>query len=453
MKRIFARNLTYLYTSIFCAGIQNIVTQMFFDRNYPNEKDTLLSITLFFGALFTMLGILASSPEVEGRSAHPYASKRSRGVLVAVMVGTVLVTFSGLFFVKSFLAYTILFSAASFCVNYIYNILDVFLTATVEERHKTHSVRVLLGYQMAGYVIAPLFFSCFVETPAICIGFTVLAGLLGYLPAGFEYIGKGLVRKEAEGKAEGERASGAAGVVSADGAGAEAKVEVGAAVVTGADAEAKVEVGAAVLAGAGGADAQTIRGDHLAMAYCFFTFMAFYILMPSVAYLLKDYLGIENYAVQSSLFMAGVVVVSSLVIALGPAKKLWKFRIATPIFSVAALLLLMITRSSHPAVLATAVIICGFGYGTFLSGGRSYVNEGEAGRNLVNRYNKNMTIASLLAYLLAAGISFLCERSGTEVIPVKFGMIYLFLAAAAVISLVGLGGKRTAAIEQMGRGE
>ena len=103
-----------------------------------------------------------------------------------------------------------------------------------------------------------------------------------------------------------------------------------------------------------------------------------------------------------------------------------------------ALLILMITRSSHPLVLALAVIICGLGYGTFLSGGRSYVNEGEAERNLVNRYNKNMTIASLLAYLLAAGISFLCERSGVAVIPVKFCMIFVFLAlAAAAVSLFG----------------
>ena len=396
MKKIFARNLTYLYTSIFCAGIQNIVTQMFFDRHYPEGKETLMSIALFFGALFTMLGILASSPEVEGRSAHPYATKRSRSALVVVMVGTILLTFSGLFFVKSFLAYTILFSAASFCVNYIYNILDVFLTATVEEKHRTHSVRVLLGYQMSGYVIAPLFFSCFVDKPAICIGFTMIAGLLGYLPAGLEYVGRGLVRK----------------------------------------AETKVEV-----AGEGKVDGDVIFQDRLAMVYCFFTFMAFYVLMPSVAYFLKDYLGIENYAVQSSLFMAGVVVVSSLVIALGPAKKLWRFRIATPVFSTAALLLLMITRSSHPLVLTVSVTICGLGYGTFLSGGRSYVNEGEAERNLVNRYNKNMTIASLLAYLLAAGVSFLCERSGFAVIPVKFCMIFAFLGLAALVSLLGAKGK------------
>lgn len=415
MKKIFARNLTYLYTSIFCAGIQNIVTQMFFDRHYPEGKDTLMSIALFFGALFTMLGILASSPEVEGRSAHPYATKRSRSALVAAMVGTILLTFSGLFFVKSFLAYTILFSAASFCVNYIYNILDVFLTATVEEKHKTHSVRVLLGYQMSGYVIAPLFFSCFVDKPAICIGFTVIAGLLGYLPAGLEYMGRGLVRK-AEVKASGvDEASGQAEELS----------EVG------------IQGPATEMAGDAQTDGDVIFRDRLAMVYCFFTFMAFYVLMPSVAYLLKDYLGIENYAVQSSLFMAGVVVVSSLVIALGPAKKLWKFRIATPVLSTVALLILMITRSSHPLVLALAVIICGLGYGTFLSGGRSYVNEGEAERNLVNRYNKNMTIASLLAYLLAAGISFLCERSGVAVIPVKFCMIFAFLALAAAVSLFG----------------
>jgi|GEM_PF-2877925 len=402
MKKIFARNLTYLYTSIFCAGIQNIVTQMFFDRHYPEGKDTLMSIALFFGALFTMLGILASSPEVEGRSAHPYATKRSRSALVAAMVGTILLTFSGLFFVKSFLAYTILFSAASFCVNYIYNILDVFLTATVEEKHKTHSVRVLLGYQMSGYVIAPLFFSCFVDKPAICIGFTVIAGLLGYLPAGLEYVGRGLVRKENSDKKDGSVAEMSGNAQTA-----------------------------------GDMDPGIVSQDRLAMVYCFFTFMAFYVLMPSVAYLLKDYLGIENYAVQSSLFMAGVVVVSSLVIALGPAKKLWKARIATPVLSTVALLILMITRSSHPLVLALAVIICGLGYGTFLSGGRSYVNEGEAERNLVNRYNKNMTIASLLAYLLAAGISFLCESGGVAVIPVKFCMIFAFLALAAAFSLFG----------------
>ncbi|MBO4515327.1 MAG: hypothetical protein J5721_06590, partial [Lachnospiraceae bacterium] len=70
MKKLFARNLTYLYTAVFCAGIQNIVTQMFFDRHYPERKETLMFVALFFGACFTVLGILASTSQAAGKSRH-----------------------------------------------------------------------------------------------------------------------------------------------------------------------------------------------------------------------------------------------------------------------------------------------------------------------------------------------------------------------------------------------
>ena len=151
---------------------------------------------------------------------------------------------------------------------------------------------------------------------------------------------------------------------------------------------------------------------------------------------MKDYLNAENYALQSSIFLAGIVLVSSAVILIGNASRLWRFNILSPIALIIVLVLLLILKSGHAAILISAAAVSGIGYGVFLSGSRYFVNAADAHCGLVTKYNRTMTAASLFGYLFSAGIGFLCEQNGIAVVPVKFCIIILFLAAAACVSLM-----------------
>lgn len=390
MKKLFARNLTYLYTAVFCAGIQNIVTQMFFDRHYPERKETLMFVALFFGACFTVLGILASASQAAGKSRHQLG-KSSRRWVVTGLTAAVLVTFSGLFFVNGFLLYVLLFSIASFCINYLYNILDSFMTANVEPSLKEKNVRILLGYQLAGYVIAPLFFSYFVSLPWICIGFTLVAGLCSFLPAGTEYVARGITASDVN---EGARKA----MRLAD-------------------------------------NPQGDRQDRLAIVFNFFMYMGVYMFLPSIAYLLKDHLGIVNYAVVSSYFLAGIVIVSALVILFGNAPRLWILRILAPVLMFLSLMILLFPTNGRPITLILTALVGGSGYGVFLSGSRYFVNASAQEKNMVTRHNRMLTTASLMAYLFSAALGFICEQGGITVIPVKCAFIQAFFVVAALIAV------------------
>lgn len=61
MKKQLLRDLMYLCTFVFSAGIRNIAVQMFYDTCYPEKKETLVSVALFISALCTMFGIMLSA--------------------------------------------------------------------------------------------------------------------------------------------------------------------------------------------------------------------------------------------------------------------------------------------------------------------------------------------------------------------------------------------------------
>ena len=378
--RVLLRNLMYLYTSVFCAGIQNIVTQLFFDRYYSQQKEVLLAVALFCGALCTMLGVMASA-----------RARRVKAPLLGLMITAVIGSFAGLFYVQAAFSYILLFSLASFAINFAYNTLDMYLTGTVPERVRELNVRVLLGYQMAGYLIAPLFFSVFASRPAACIALVLALGLASFVPSSLSYLSRGRNlperERQQEAKAKGERPQ-----------------------------EGRRE-----------------------LRFCFFMFMAVYIFLPSVAYMMEDYLKLPGHALVTSLFLGGTVLVSSGVILFLPAPELWRKRFLSPLIMAGALLLLLFLQGRSAGFLVLAALLSGLGYGMYLSGSRHYVNTGEESLSLVGRYNEGMTAASLLAYLLSGLIGYACSRLGADPVPVKFAMILLLLSVAAIAASIGRG--------------
>lgn len=389
MRKQLLRDLVYLCTSVFSAGIRNIAVQMFYDSYYPDKKETLVSAALFISALCTMFGIMLSSRIIR-RSMQ--GTGRSRFLLTAGMALALCLTFAAMFLVQHSVIYMVLFGISSFCLNFLYNVFDVFISGTVSDADREKNVRILLTYQMIGYIAGPLFFSFFAGSPRLCILLSVSLLLVGYLPvirAYTAYSGGGSGRMNA----------------------------------SAVDAEPSGEVPASVQ-----------KADRTAMIYTFLMYCATNTLMPSVAYIMKDHLHVADYAVKSSLFLAGTVLVSAVVIGLFPAMKLWKLRTAAPLAMAAALGMIIVFHSSSPVLLTAAAVLSGIGNGIFLSGSRYYVNFSAAGRGLVGRYNKAMTEATLTGYMMAAVLSFLCIRSGIAVEPVKLFAIILLLAAAGFLA-------------------
>lgn len=391
MRKQLLRDLVYLSTSVFSAGIRNIAVQMFYDAYYPEKKETLVAVALFISALCTMFGIMLSSRIIR-RSNEKKAPGRNRLLLTAGMALALCLTFAAMFLVRHSVIYMALFGISSFCLNFLYNVFDVFISGTVSDADREKNVRILLTYQMIGYIAGPLFFSFFAGSPRLCILLSVSLLLFCYLPVIRAYIAY----------------SGSTG--------------------------SRIHADAADEAPAGAAPASVQRADRTVLVYTFLMYCATNTLMPSVAYIMKDHLLVADYAVKSSLFLAGTVLVSALVIGLFPAMKLWKLRPAAPLAMAAALGMIIVLHSSSPVLLTAAAVLSGIGNGIFLSGSRYYVNFSAAGRGLVGRYNKAMTEATLAGYMMAAVLSFLCIRSGTAVEPVKLSAIILLLAAAGVIA-------------------
>jgi MFS family permease len=375
----------YLYTSVFSAGMRNIVTQIFFDTYYPEDKETLVSIALFFSALCTTVGIISSSRVNEGN-----IPKRSKIVITMGMTILVSISFASMFLVRTFMVYTLLFGIASFGINYMYNVYDVFISGSVSPEERENNVRILLSYQMAGYVVGPFFFSVFAENQFMCIVFVLFAQLAGYATVAYEYIkapSKNIVKNSSPEKKK------------------------------------KFKNNFSL-------DSSVKKNDQKAMTFCFLMYFSTEVLLPSIAYLLKDYLKVSGYAIKSSIFLAIVVISSAVVIVFFSAPRSWEMRYVPPMSMGIALSVLMILRSNHMLTLAVIALASGLGYGMFLSGSRYYANSAEAERGLVHRYNMIKTEATLLGYLASAFISWICGMKNFSVVPAKMCLIISLLALA-----------------------
>lgn len=397
VKKHLLRDLMYFYTSVFSAGMRNIASQIFFDTHYPDDKETLVALSLFLSSVATMSGIIVSSRLLRSSA---WETKRNKMLLTGGMITAVCVSFASLFIVDTFIAYTFLFCLSSFCINFMYNVFDVFISGTVAPEEKEKNVTVLLSYQMAGYIIGPLFFSLCSDSVRLSMITAVAALLLCFFPVSRDYVS-----------------------------------DAGTAGIKNRKNTVKEKKSASVLS--------LNDPDNIAMFYSFMLYCATNILMPSVAYVMKDYLCVENYALKSSLFLAGTVFFSAGVIVLLPARKLWKFRNAAPLSMAAAVLMIIILRSSNTLILALAAVLSGAGNGVFLSSTRYYVNTADPSHGLVQRYNRIMTEATLTGLLFAAVLSWICTRNGISVIPAKLTVIIILFAGALFFGCLKTGKRKS----------
>ncbi len=170
LRGVVLIDLMFFYTSFFCSGTQSMVSQLFFEKYYPDNKHELLTFTLFLGAIATLLGLLAGKR---------LQYVRNRLLPLCVLVGVV--AFAVQMYVSSVHVYVLAFMFASFSINVLYNIFDNFINNIVDNHTRPFHVKTLLLYQMLGYILSPLFFSLFMENTVLCVLVVALLGAVSYL--------------------------------------------------------------------------------------------------------------------------------------------------------------------------------------------------------------------------------------------------------------------------------
>ena len=156
---IYKRNTIYFFTSFIWTATLSVLPQVFFMSNYPEQKNTFLSLFLLLGTLASIAGILTSQNNKFYYSMT--APARRRNLLTACCIFTTTATFSGLFWVKNLSLYFICFILMKFISNLFYNSIDrLFVAGSNREQLEIH-VRANLLFQLLGILVAPLYFSFF----------------------------------------------------------------------------------------------------------------------------------------------------------------------------------------------------------------------------------------------------------------------------------------------------
>ncbi|WP_242831110.1 hypothetical protein [Desulfosporosinus meridiei] len=161
---IFKRNTIYFFTSFIWTATLSILPQAYFMSNYPEQKNTYLSLFPLLGTLASIGGILTSQKDKFYFSL--IAPARRRNFLTACCIFTMAASFSGLLGVKNLGLYFACFVLLKFISNFLYNCLDRFFVGKTAGEQLTIHVRSNLFFQLLGIMLAPLYFSCFAAYPS-----------------------------------------------------------------------------------------------------------------------------------------------------------------------------------------------------------------------------------------------------------------------------------------------
>jgi hypothetical protein len=159
----------FFYTSFFCSGTQSMVSQLFFAARYPDRKYELLTLTLFLGALSALLGLLAGARlrYISNRLLPLFALAGIAGFAIQMGAGAALL-------------YIFRIYAGQFFHKCAFNIFDNYFMHAVDKSLWTQHIKLLLQFQMLGYVVSPLFFSLFAENKPLCVAAAALLGMAAY---------------------------------------------------------------------------------------------------------------------------------------------------------------------------------------------------------------------------------------------------------------------------------
>lgn len=368
MKKIIQNDVFFFFTSFFFAGAQNMISQLFFETYYPDNKVILLSLTLLFGSMMTILGIRLSSRFL-------YVDNK----IICLLAGLSIFEFVMLILTKTFVVYILSMGGACFCLNFLFNSFDNFLNRNVSDELRAFHVKMLLAFQMSAYIVSPVFFSIFLKKKMVCLPVIIIIGTLAF---------QSVIR--------------------------ERNKNIG--IMSDEQTEKKVA-----------RKEPFSKRQKIFIGFCGTTFTSIYILMACLTYVFGDYLRVKNHALVSSVFMMGLVIVSLLVVIFkGNAKddndevELFapKLEIMGMLFLIIAIGLLMVKVKVTVWFYTIPAVVFGFGYGFYLCLGRRYTNCCKTGRSLVSAYNTVQNVSSLVGYIISFLIGVVSKRTGLSSIVI-----------------------------------
>lgn len=385
MKKIIQNDVFFFFTSFFFAGAQNMISQLFFETYYPENKVILLSLTLLFGSAMTILGISLSSRflDVDNR-------------IICLLAGLSIVEFVVLILTKTFVFYILAMGGACFCLNFLFNSLDNFLNRNVSDEQRAFHVKMLLTFQMSAYIVSPVFFSIFLKKKMVCLPVIIIVGVLGF---------QSVIRERNK------------------------NVEIMSVGQTQKKTSKKEPLR---------------KRQKLFIGFCGTTFTSIYILMACLTYVFGDYLRVKNHALVSSVFMMGLVIVSLLVVVFTDNVKddndevelfAPKLEIMGMLMLIIAVLMLMVKVKVSVWLYVVPAVIFGFGYGYYLCLGRRYANCCKVGRSMVSAYNTVQNVSSLVGYIISFLIGIISKRTGLSSIVLDLGTA-IVLFSCSILQVV-----------------
>ncbi|WP_242865645.1 hypothetical protein [Desulfosporosinus sp. HMP52] len=392
---IFKRNTIYFFTSFIWTATLSVLPQAYFMSNYPEQKNTFLSLFLLLGTLASIGGILTSQKDKFYSSL--IAPVRRRNFLTACCIFTMTASFSGLLAVKNLWLYFACFVLLKFISNFFYNCLDRFFVAESEREQLEIHVRSNLFFQLLGIMLAPLYFSCFAANPIqnIILIWTIALLSLLFLSQDPQEIRPDFRADE------------------------------------GSLPKSKLNL-----------------YDRLFVAYSALILTAVTMLISMMIYILSDYYQFSNPTAKGGTIIGVISIFAVLtVLRFGFFSKQPIKLTDNPNFSansngIATLVLILITLlfylkiSRSFAFLLGGCSLAGISYGIFLFCTRNYASRASANTKintgLISIYNNLPNYASLACYLLTLSVSLAAKTYGLDFSKLMLKIVWGFFVMALI---------------------
>lgn len=404
---IYKRNSIYFFTSFIWTATLSVLPQVFFMTNYPEHKNTFLSLFLLLGTLASIAGILTAQNNKFYSSLTATAHRRN--LVTAICIFAIAVTFSGLLLVRNSGLYFTCFILMKFISNLFYNWIDRFFVVACSDREQLEiHVRSNLIFQLLGIMIAPLYFSVYISYTTTNL---VLLWTMAILSIALLIITDGKKASPKYRKSDPLFPKGKLSIF-----------------------------------------------HRLFVAYSILILTSVTMLISMMIYILKDYYKFDNPAAKGgaiigvisafaviTVLMSGVL--SKLKIKLKHKDKSHQGFSAWP-NGIALFLLILMTLAFYLKISSSFyVLLClcsfaGISYGIFLFCTRNYASSASENTMLISVYNNLPNYASLAAYLLTLAVSFVAKNKALDFSRVMLGIILaLFVLSFITLYLISIKNK------------
>lgn len=388
---IFKRNTIYFFTSFIWTATLSVLPQIYFMANYPEHKNTFLSLFQLLGTLASIAGILTSQNDKFYSTMIAPACRRNRLTVCCTL--TMAASFSGLLWLKNLSFYFACFILMKFVSNFIYNCIDRFFVSESDPEQLAIHVRSNLFFQLLGIMFAPLYFSFFAAKTMQTIVLIWIIALLSMIFIIQDTKEISLDFRENERSFPKKKFS---------------------------------------------------FYDQLFVAYSALILTAVTMLISMMIYILKDYYQFNNPTAKGGTIIGVISIFAVITVLMSGflAKRQIKMK-NNPKFSakpngIAILVLILTTLAFYLKISRSySILLClcsfaGISYGIFLFCTRSYASSASENMGLISIYNNLPNYASLACYLLTLSLSLAAKTHVLDFSKLMLGTILDFFVLAFI---------------------